>query len=469
MNAQQSMWISEEAKEILAVIYKGDVGGFYDPDAYLIINERINGAEKHYINAYRYFISYQAYENQHDYDAFFSCVKEFEAVRSGERLTDQYITINLAVQEGLMYLMKGYEFEGAMALYKGYRILRRVEAGELDAEYRKLSALFDIFVSQVESYNGFFSSLLGLKGDVQKGFEKLDKYVNSVKNQTGIYEEALLLKAFCQLKFGSATSEDIYGYSIYGLENDVPLLSYVALSLALKERDGDSASLFVQKLPESQFKSFPILYYLKGRILMNSLDTNALNLFKLFRHYFNGNSFKADGYFREARWYHLNHEPVKRDKAIDMVIDQASSSISSDKQAKDEVLKLKNKPVEFVKARFLFDGGFYYEAKEILESYPYNEYNNYYRLEYHYRIGRICKEIWEYECALKHFDACIGLSKYDDRYFGPYAAVEAAYICKQKGEFSKMNSYLEIAKELNTGQYKPEVKYRIRDIYKEAE
>ena len=449
LHAQGNSLLSKEGLRQLDALYRSQA-----------INCGEEDTESDYLSAYNSFLLYQAFENKADAEAFYAQYESFEE-RVDDRPVSQLMYSNLTIQKSLLLVMRGEIFEGAHVFYKAHRIFKRLDAEHCGIEYIKLQALFDIFLAQIPEQHQFFASLFGLNGNAERGFTLLNNYLQAASGKPGMYPEAIALYGYCRLKFGKLANEGVENYIALSKTQNSPLITFVAVSLAVKNRLAESAVELCASYTDEYSQKFPLLFYLKGRALLTAMDTSDLKAFSAYHHYYKGNSFKADALMREAWRHHLTGELEKRDRMIAAVGQQTALPTANDRQAKAEITKLAKEPAELLKARLLFDGGYYQQAKHTLNEMDKSILSTYDLVDYYYRRGRICQQLKETDTALACFERVISSCACDERYIGPYSALELAVIYLNQGDKKKAKGYLDKAEDLNTGRYKSAIRNKI--------
>ncbi|TRX72517.1 hypothetical protein [Carboxylicivirga sp. M1479] len=419
--------------------------------------------EAAYLNLYGLFLSYQANEQYLLAEIFHKRIVEFkEQHYNKDRFRLMHST--LLIQQTLLYWTDEEYGKGIQSFFKAHRLIKQESNLTFKAEQQKTKALMTIFMSQIPEQYQFWASLFGLEGNLSEGFKMLAEYQQKVKNQKALSIEASLINAYCQLKFSQANDEDVLKLMQASKDNASPLLSFVIASLAIKNQMGDVGLNYLKDIDEQAKHSFPLLAYLKGRLLLNKLDSSCIQHLQFFELNYKGNSFKADALMRQAWWFHINDQHEMRDSLMSRVKSQSKAPTANDKQAQKEVTTLQNEPITLLKARLLFDGGYFSLAKELLAEMDATNLNQYDQSTYFYRNGRVLQKLEQHQEAIKSFDQVILLTQDDKRYIGPYAALEAAktsWFLKLKKQTIR---YLDIANELNTGEYKSDVQKEINQL-----
>ncbi len=456
VGAQNKAWLSTQAQICLDKTYQFEYfeTGSLDED------------EIYYISAYHHFLQFVKDEDKNHLKSFEKEMNRLLKVAKVNNSKTTLMLVNLNVQLGLMQVMKGDQVTGVYTIYSAYKTFTGLDEAVCNSlEYQKLNGLFLILADQVQAQSSFMSWLLGIKGDEKLGFQLLHSYVTQNKHKAGLYSEGLLMMAYFKLQFDEMDQTDLRRLIQEGNRLQSPILSFVASLNAFKNNQTALLKTSMQNWND-EFEEFPLLRYVKGRLLLNDLNSEGINELRRFITDSNGSAFKADANFRLARFFHMKGETDKRDAALNDIKQLKNISTALDKQAIAEMPYLRERPEVLTKTRFLFDNSDYLTVISLLNTVTVNSCSAFYQVEWWYRQARAEELLDNYDVALKLYDKVIALSVDDDRYYGPYSALFATHLSIVQGQRERANYYLNKAEELNTGEYKKEISIKIDDALK---
>ncbi|WP_430814079.1 tetratricopeptide repeat protein [Carboxylicivirga sp. RSCT41] len=460
--AQDHTFLSDQGHERLLQIYQSPEADFIE----LITGNSKATAEEEYLRLYNLFIAFQVNERTLYANSFHKGLSHFEtSFETNAHVGLMHTT--LLIQQSLLFWNQDKTSEGARSLYKAHRLFRKLNKDDYPYDYLKLQSVFNIFLSQIPAQFQFLASLFGLEGDMEEGFDQLNTYVINTSQQSAINYEAMVLHAYCLLKFGRPDIKRVQLLMEQSLNSQSPLLNFIVASLSVKNRMSDEGINYISEIDKKTITSFPLLYYMKGRLLLNQLKPGSITMLQQFDSIYQGHSFRTDALMRQAWYYHLEEEVEMRDSLMIRVNKQYKLPTSNDKQAKKEIASLPNTPACLLKVRLLFDGGNFDKAYQVLRSAPPESMASYNVAEYYYRLGRINTELGRYNEATACFDKTIELSHDNTRYFGPYAAIEAAKIMLMLKDTIAARTYLEKARHLNNGEYQQDISRSISSLLNE--
>ncbi|MBI9064286.1 MAG: tetratricopeptide repeat protein, partial [Marinilabiliaceae bacterium] len=417
----------------------------------------LKASEYIYLTAYRYFIEFISFEQDSSAAHFMDTFDRFSEFPSAQNnQITQLMLVNLSIQKGLIQWMKNEQFAGVFSFINGHRLLMDDYTNpSLLQEVRKLRSLFLILIDQLPDYMMSGASLFGLEGDRIEGFSLLQEYVEYCEDKEGVYTEALVLYGYCLMKFSNGDKYQMDQFIQKARQNESPLLTFVSASVAIKKRDGETARGLLDELQPETFECFPLLYHLKGKAVLNTLSNECEWWLSKFVHLYPGMSFKADAHLRLARYYRIIHDSVSVKREENAIRAMDVYPTSNDKQASQEAFMVAHKPESLIKARLLFDDGQIKECIVLLKTIDQPLLADFYRAEWHYRLARALEEENRYKEAVSHYEQVLPIAREDDRYIGPYSALNAAEIyLKIFSDSTSCKKMLQKAKEFNTGQYK---------------
>jgi len=132
----------------------------------------------------------------------------------------------------------------------------------------------------------------------------------------------------------------------------------------------------------------------------------------------------------------------------DAVSDEDKSAYADAKSGRKPHKKL-------LKARLLFDGAYYNDALEVLNQIDKASLiNEWYRVEFHYRKGRILDEMDRIQEAKEAYMLTILKGRELPTFFCPNACIKLGYIYEREGNKERASHYYDKALDYNNHEYK---------------
>ena len=174
---------------------------------------------------------------------------------------------------------------------------------------------------------------------------------------------------------------------------------------------------------------------------MNSLDTNAMNSFRIYLHEFKGINFIRTAY-RDLAWCSLisgNKDEYHRYIELALVI--GSTMTDEDKQSLKEAKSGEEPDPDLLRSRLLFDGGNYSLAlTAVLKCEPgkFRSVRNI--IEFEYRLARIHHKLGNNDDAIRYYEMTVKSGEKYPYYFAANSALQLGTIFehlnnKEKAKF----------------------------------
>ena len=310
----------------------------------------------------------------------------------------------------------------------------------------------------------------GIKGNVKAGLVMMQRLVAGLPESVykPFYEEAVFYYSFVLVDV--AHSENAYAETTKYVAkvSDASLLkSYLKAYVCAKKGHNEEAISTLANSPSGQqYQSFPYLDYLMGVARLNKLDFTAGTYFNRFLQHNEGISYVKDSYLRLA-WIELLSgdskgyaQQLAKVKSSGYVINE------KDKQALNEA----GAPVPnpgLLKARLLFDGGYYPKSLEALSGVNENDLKLVKdRTEYFYRLGRNQEELGKMDAALDNYQKAVNYGKSLKAYFAANAALFIGKIYMKKGNRAQAKTCFNTAINMKGHQYENSIESEARDSLK---
>lgn len=313
-------------------------------------------------------------------------------------------------------------------------------------------------------------STFGIKGNVKTGLAMMQKLVESLPKSSyePFYEEAVFYYSFVLVDV--ARSENAYTETMkyVGRISERSLLkSYLTAYVGVKRGHNDAAIAILNERPSGgQYQAFPYLDYLMGIAKLNKLDIHAAASFNKFLLLNKGVSYIKDSYLHLA-WIKLLSGDLKGYQAYAEKVKSMGYTVHErDKQALNDATS--GVPDDgLLKARLLFDGGYYSKSLETLNGLKEADLRLVKdRTEYHYRLGRNNDELGRLDAALVHYQKAISYGKGLKAYFAANSALFMGKIYLKKKAYAQAKSSFNTAINMKDHQYENSIESEARDSLK---
>ena len=346
---------------------------------------------------------------------------------------------------------------GALELRSAYQLHTRnaQRYPQLHATLKSLGFIKALLGTLPENYH-WILNVVGLTGNFNEGLVLIERY-NKQALPTDPFidrQQADFYYAILQFYFGDKQQAWAYTQQHTTDFEDNNLSCYLRAFMASHTAHTDDALTILHKKPRgSEFTNYLELDWLMGYSLLNKLDPNCEIEFKKFVTFSKHKSQRKDAYRRLA-WSEL----IKHDTLRYMVYRNLSFKETSHKDDEDlmvdEELKHSIYPnADVLKARLLFDGGYYAQAEQLIKTIqPAKLKSMAQKAEFYYRYGRIMQEQKKYAKAIEYYTESIKLAEPTNLYFAPYSSLQLGYIYHKLGYAQTAEFYLK--KTINYKNYK---------------
>jgi len=178
------------------------------------------------------------------------------------------------------------------------------------------------------------------------------------------------------------------------------------------------------------------------------------NAGKHYRHY---------AWHRLSWYYLLDGDSSQYQMARRQVLDSGEAFLDADRQSLSEARDTLPANTLLLKARLLFDGGYYQEALgQLNDSTRVDLLNRRDSVEYTYRLGRIFDRLEDTEKALVFYRQVLAAGSGEDWYYAPNAALHSGMIYESDGNTEKALEYYRECLKINRSAYKKSIDYKAR-------
>jgi tetratricopeptide (TPR) repeat protein len=317
--------------------------------------------------------------------------------------------------------------------------------------------------------------LFGITGDVQLGMSEIAMAAGYMGNDefSGISRlEALFYLSFIDPDIKSGNAQDVAGilkdfekqeFSFPDPSNPLYVFSKASILLRAHRNDDAFRSLteYMQGNPEYRFC---ILDFMMGVARMNRLDPGAHEDFIRFLNEYHGRNNIRSAYQKLAWSYFLQGDTAKYREYIQRVSARGISGIEADKQAERESESGQLPNMFLLKARLLFDGGYYEKAFHVLLDRNLKEMLTSPKdlTEYHYRLGRLYQESGDTGKALTCYQMTVEEGRKIPYYFAASAALQSGLILEKKHDFNGAEKYFRLCLGMDYPEYKTSLDLKAR-------
>lgn len=323
---------------------------------------------------------------------------------------------------------------------------------------RRSLALLRIVVGTIPPSFRWGAQLLGgLEGDMPGGLDDLRRLLKDTTSAPLPFREETLLMYLQCLHSLAERPEEAWGLAhSEGLEAQAgPLHAYLLASLARRTgRPGEVLTILEQRPGQHSQHPLPQLDLLHGEALLHRLEPGADSLLLAFLLQFKGTHYVKYTYLKLAWSQLLQGRPGAYHHYRKRCLAAGAATSDDDRHAQalatSEVLP--NLPL--LRARLLFDGGYYEQAWLELEEINPDILSADDRLQYHYRRARILHRQGEEKAAIKAYRKVIEEGKKSPWHYACNSALQLGLIYEKSGQTYEARTFFEQCLEMKPEHYR---------------
>ena len=159
--------------------------------------------------------------------------------------------------------------------------------------------------------------------------------------------------------------------------------------------------------------------------------------------------------WRKRAWAALlQNKPKEYQQLMDSVTVFGAAGVGADKEALTEAASGIIPNTSLIRARLLFDGGYYARAQTILDTMNVSRLTKDEQTERLYRYARIAHRQKKIPLAKKEYRKTIALGSLSSRYFAANAALKLGEIYESEDSLTLAKSFYEECLNMNFDEYK---------------
>jgi TolA-binding protein len=434
----------DEGKEKIAKIKRNDPNNKL---VYLIEN---------YIDFFTIFINeeeieYKRLEVNKDY--------RLKQIKQGNKDSPYYrfAIAEIHLQWATVRLKFGERTKPAREVLKAYKLLEKnkTDFPNFIANKKSLSIIHAL----CESLPGWVRTLMGIKGSIELGTDEIDEVVSYAADNNFLFtEESYAIYAYI-LFFQNNKKKEAYNLLTNADldHSQSPLICFLKANIAHKNGYNEEAKKILEERPSGDaYMPFPYLDFMYGRYKLYSLDADASDYILNFINDFEGRHFVKEAYQKLA-WYELalNEDISAYKKYMKLCKDKGFKLVDEDKQALKESENKEIPNATLLRARLLFDGGYYSKAYALLvkRSYMFIEAGAD-QLEFNYRMGRISHELQNYPDAIEFYSITINTGIKSKSYMACNSALQIGLILEEQKKHKQSRRFYKQCLDISPDEYK---------------
>lgn len=242
----------------------------------------------------------------------------------------------------------------------------------------------------------WLASLLGMKGNIKEGDQKIEAFINTHTPDQPLYSESVLYHLYVRF-YLLARQREVWNFlnnPQFDTHNNL-LNVFVKTNIGLDFRKTDEVVTALKAASgEPEYSRYPIFDYLYGAALLTRLDTAAANYLQRYLTNNKSDILVKDAWQKTAFAWYVNGNMARANYSLQQVAKSGSARIDADKQALRFAENKMWPAVPLLQARLLIEGGYYTRALTLLTNInPASLSGPADNAEFYFRLGRAYEEL----------------------------------------------------------------------------
>jgi len=367
--------------------------------------------------------------------------KRIELINKGSEKSPYFLFTKSVIhfQWAAVRIKFGYNWDAGWELRRAYlQIKENMNLFPSFTPNKVFYGAMEVAVGTIPEGYKWLSNLMGMKGNIKSGMERLDSFLQNNELFSQLYHDEAVFY-YLYLKFYMENDKDGVFQYIKKEKLDVRnnhLLTYLAVNLSINNQQSEYARrILLERNTSSDYLSTSAWDLEMGYITITHLEADAGKYFERFIKNFKGKFYLKDALQKLSWHYYLQGNQVQADYTRRLIATKGSTDTDADQQAAKEARTGKWPNKLLLQARLLNDGGYHLEALRLLQGKKSTDfYVTEEKLEFAYRVGRIYDDLGREEEAILFYKQSIFLGENKKEYYAARAALHIGYIYEKNEE-----------------------------------
>lgn len=371
-------------------------------------------------------------------------------------IAEMYLQLTVARIKFKEYLGAAYDVR------KSFRLLEenRKIYPDFTPNLRGLG-LIHAAVGAVPKNYQWMAGILGLNGSIYQGLNELKTLYTSAKSNNEfafLKEETIVMLTFLEINLGKEKNLQLLRQRFYQQKSlsQKPLLIFAKCNLHAYAAENDSLiSILSQRERGTETGQLPYLLYMEANARLHNLEPAAEKYYLDYLQQYKGKSYRQSSLQRMAWSRLIQQDETGYRKYMALISrDESGESADEDKAAIKEAVNGEMPNIILLKARLLFDGGYYQRALNEIAGKPISLFTRLKdQLEFTYRFARIMDKTGNDEKAMQFYQLTLKNGSTQPYYFAANAALLLAQRYEERGDKPKAIEYYKITLSMRNHEF----------------
>ena len=337
--------------------------------------------------------------------------------------------------------------------------------------------IMNVLIGSIPDNYQWIARMLGYTGSVEEGLRMMESALQVSMHEPSLFwleDEVVFYLSFIYINLDAGKQRALKFRDSYlaarqmDLSGLLPIQAYAFSKIAMLTGRNDEAIYILQNkktFPDQE--EFTYLTYMLATAYQNKLSDSCIMYFDKFLGYKGVRNFRKASLQRKAWQYLIKGNAEAYTKTIALVPMSGQAETDADKQAELEATTGKVPNVTLLKARLLFDGGYYKQALALLheEEDELAKFSKIEQVEYYYRLGRIYDEMGSDSNAISYYNRTISLGEELPEYFAANAALKLGNLYEEKRNYFLANSFYKKCMDMKFTEYRNSITQKAKVGY----
>ncbi len=388
--------------------------------------------------------------------------RRLEKVKAGDENSPYYLFVQAEIR--LHWALLKFRFEEYLSAFtdinRAHKLLLRNQERFPDflGNKKDLGILHAAVGTVPDNYRWALELLSSLEGTVEQGKKEVEFVLRAARTEYFPFrQETQVLYTFLLLHLDGRPDAAWSALEEADLRPaETPLHAFVLANVAMRTGHNDEAIRWMEAAPRgSGFYPFPYLDYMLGVAKIRKLDTSGKRHLLTFLRNTRGRHYIKEAYQKLAWAELLSGRPQGYRDYMELLKERGTAAAGGDRNAEREAERGQVPPVVLLKARLLYDGGYYERALATLNTRTEGSFSQFeHQLEYVYRKGRILHGQESFDDAIDSYDRTIERGRNHEAFFACNAALQAGLIEEQRARKTAAARYFRLCLQLRPSDYR---------------
>lgn len=329
-----------------------------------------------------------------------------------------------------------------------------------------LDGVMNVLIGSIPEKYKWTARLAGMEGNIETGRNKLYELIRIAEinpSWSHFRSEAFFYLSFIEINLHNDKNAVIALLKRIETSKDLaggPLMCYVQVNLNKHIKENDKVIEIIENCNFSD-NAYPFYYldFVLGCAKLNHLDKNAARPLLNYVNRYEGSNYIKSAYQRLAWNSLINGDENAYHFYISQIPDHGKAFTDEDKQAQAEALSNELPNIRLLKARLLFDGGYFKTALKTLENglAPSDLSSRKDSLEYIYRKARIFHEWGKITQAVLNYGLVLESGKDQPYFYAGNSALQLGLIYEIMKQPEKALYYYNMCLKLRFDEYQTSI------------